>query len=416
MMALLIVVLPLYMIYLACKPLVRTRLQLAVSTTLCFSVFLFIFYKLGDPFPILSAAQQHSNSTAALLSIEHGVSRIGVVGVSAMAMMSGFGAVNCPYTYMEYFLRNIQEKDVTNLEGKLMALMERILVRQKKRAWIQAQIAAVEAATMQQQPLLSNGGRSARGVGGLGRGGGEDSKGWLSNTWGKLFGSSSHPSSTSSSSGRVVSSAFGGGGAGGGGSGLSALHVPSLRAELGALQLEVRQLEDVRRALYLEVHDVRVCRAALRQSATCQGRLFNLLGYFFSVYCVYKMLMASINIVFQRVNQMDPVSRTIQICLVYVFDLDQVSSSRDPWTPRDGCDSPHGMVHWSDRMLISMLVVWSHVWCLAGNSSFRDANGFIFAGWRAGCDSGARFFVAAASFLSRMVVGAHVAFDAAPPG
>jgi hypothetical protein len=33
------------------------------------------------------------------------------------------------------------------------------------------------------------------------------------------------------------------------------------------------------------------------------------------------MTMASINIVFQRVNQMDPVSRAIQIFLVYFFDL-----------------------------------------------------------------------------------------------
>jgi hypothetical protein len=31
--------------------------------------------------------------------------------------------------------------------------------------------------------------------------------------------------------------------------------------------------------------------------------------------------MASINIIFQRVSQMDPVSRTIQIFLVYFFDL-----------------------------------------------------------------------------------------------
>jgi hypothetical protein len=104
MMIILIIILPLYMIYLALQPMCRTKLQLALSSALCFSAFLFIFYKLGDPFPILSDKKH------ALLSIEHGVSRIGVIGVTSMAIMSGFGAVNCPYTYMAYFMRKIQDK------------------------------------------------------------------------------------------------------------------------------------------------------------------------------------------------------------------------------------------------------------------------------------------------------------------
>lgn len=67
-------------------------------TILIWLIYLYLFWKVGDPFPIL-------NPKHGILSIEQGVSRIGVIGVTVMALLSGFGAVNYPYTSMAYFIR-----------------------------------------------------------------------------------------------------------------------------------------------------------------------------------------------------------------------------------------------------------------------------------------------------------------------
>ena len=63
-------------------------------------------------------------------------------------------------------------------------------------------------------------------------------------------------------------------------------------------------------------------RAALAKSRTCKGRLYNLIGYFFSVYCIYKMVMAAVNIVFQRVGRTDPVSRGLELLLSHVLNVE----------------------------------------------------------------------------------------------
>ncbi|RXM98558.1 Golgi pH regulator [Acipenser ruthenus] len=73
-----------------------------------------------------------SNIRLRILSIEQLISRVGVIGVTLMALLSGFGAVNCPYTYMSYFLRNVTDSDILALERRLLQTMDMIVSKKKR--------------------------------------------------------------------------------------------------------------------------------------------------------------------------------------------------------------------------------------------------------------------------------------------
>lgn len=94
-------------------------------TFLSWFCFFYVFWKIRNPFPILSP--KHG-----IFSIEQGISRVGVIGVTLMAVLSGFGAVNCPYTYMSYFMRHVTDTDIANVEKRLLQTMELIIAKKKR--------------------------------------------------------------------------------------------------------------------------------------------------------------------------------------------------------------------------------------------------------------------------------------------
>lgn len=104
--------------------------------------FLYLFWKIGNPFPILSP--KHG-----ILSIEQGISRVGVIGVTLMAILSGFGAVNCPYTYMSYFMRHVTEADIQNLVKRQFQTMDMIISKKKRIALARRESQRFAATTQQ---------------------------------------------------------------------------------------------------------------------------------------------------------------------------------------------------------------------------------------------------------------------------
>jgi hypothetical protein len=56
---------------------------------------------------------------------------------------------------------------------------------------------------------------------------------------------------------------------------------------------------------------------ATKFSVTWKGRMYNILGYAFSAYCLYRMTMSTINIVFDRDPTKDPVTRSFEVRVLY---------------------------------------------------------------------------------------------------
>ena len=53
------------------------------------------------------------------------------------------------------------------------------------------------------------------------------------------------------------------------------------------------------------------------------GKYFNVLGHFFSVYCLWKIFICTVNIVFDRVGGIDPVTKGIKIGVDWIgIDMD----------------------------------------------------------------------------------------------
>ncbi|CAH0393693.1 unnamed protein product [Bemisia tabaci] len=252
MLFMVIVIIPFYIAYFIMSNVQFVRLQMIRPLTfLIYFFYFYLFWKLGDPFPILSPKQ-------GILSIEQGISRIGVIGVTVMALLSGFGAVNYPYTSMAYFIRNVKPSDIHSIEKRLMQTMDMIIVKKKR------------IALAKRGNALSNGSQN-RNQHGL---------------WGIL---------------RTVTSS-----------------VKGSSENINQLKQEAAALEELSRQLFLEAHDTRNMMERAEWAKTWRGKYFNFLGYFFSLYCLWKIFISTINIIFDRVGKKDPVTRGMEILVHWV--------------------------------------------------------------------------------------------------
>ncbi|KAK9447729.1 Abscisic acid G-protein coupled receptor-domain-containing protein [Limtongia smithiae] len=114
-------------------------------TAIVFTAWLYGFYKIGDYLPL----PKHVEGSFWLYTLSFGeecLARVGLIGVSTMAVLSGFGAVSAPYTSFTAKPRQVSEMDISRVrtgiettdeltrfkETSLKTLEQRMLDKQTK--------------------------------------------------------------------------------------------------------------------------------------------------------------------------------------------------------------------------------------------------------------------------------------------
>jgi hypothetical protein len=123
MTIILIFVIPYYFFFLLFRNMEWPWQNSLLLSFIATAVYLWGFYSITNSLPITG----HSGSITVM-----GISRLGVLGVTAMAITSGFGAVSCPRSYLAYFLKPVGEFEVQSMEKQLLRTMEMIAAKKKR--------------------------------------------------------------------------------------------------------------------------------------------------------------------------------------------------------------------------------------------------------------------------------------------
>lgn len=80
------------------------------------------------------------------------------------------------------------------------------------------------------------------------------------------------------------------------------------RFDTSGLKMEIEGLEELSTHQFVELNDLRTEMDRITFSRTWRGILYDYSGYFFSVYCIYKIFMSSVNILLDRRARDDPIT------------------------------------------------------------------------------------------------------------
>jgi hypothetical protein len=72
---------------------------------------------------------------------------------------------------------------------------------------------------------------------------------------------------------------------------------------VSTIKQDISTYEEISSQLYSDLVDLQAIQQRIEYSKTLKGKYFHVLGHFFSLYCVWKILISFINIIFNRVGK-----------------------------------------------------------------------------------------------------------------
>ena len=224
-------------------------------------------------------------------SVARAVFRVGVVGVSMLAVLSGFGAVHFPYEVLSLFAKPVGDAESQALRRRLVQATETVVARRKRQALLRRELAELEPP----------GGVGGVGGGGASSGAAEDRRGGFG--FGAL-----------GSLRRLLPVSPGKRFARRG----DATRAEGVRLKLGALSAEIEAMEHVVRSLFAETHEARLARERRAAASTARGKLNDIAGAAMCLTCFWRVASGVFRLVFRGTGSAgfaagtDPVTRTLR--------------------------------------------------------------------------------------------------------
>ena len=79
--------------------------------------------------------------------------------------------------------------------------------------------------------------------------------------------------------------------------------ISSSQTAISSIKQEIERFEEIRLQLTDDLANLQAVQKRLEYSRTFKGRYFHVLGHFFSLYCIWKIFISFVNIVFNRVGK-----------------------------------------------------------------------------------------------------------------
>jgi hypothetical protein len=235
----------------------KRRVKAHALATLATFVFVWAFLGVHGTHGTKESAAGGGGGTFTMFRV---VSRTGVLGVTLLGILSGFGAVHFPYTTIRVFNRSISDAKVFSLERKLVQSVETIVERKKRAATLKRDIAREASAQRQ------------RGSGG--------------SLFGRLAAGMRLPGVQTGRANQVI-----------------------------ALSSEINALEMVNKTLFFELHEVNLQRERAKTSTTPYGRFLEICGVLLLTTCGYRFLAGFKRLIFKETPQTDPITTALHLFL-----------------------------------------------------------------------------------------------------